>query len=80
MSKSIEQLVAEEMNKVMMYGMDEQGKLTEPDEQIDLEMTDKNKVELFGLEKPLEYSVNSFGHQSLSPVGFRKDITDRASL
>ena len=42
MSKSIEQLVAEEMNKVMMYGMDEQGKLTEPDEQIDLEMTDKN--------------------------------------
>lgn len=40
--KSIEQIVAEEMNKVMMYGMNENGELSEPDEQIDLEMTDKN--------------------------------------
>ena len=34
--------LAEEMNKVMMYGMNENGELSEPDEQIDLEMTDKN--------------------------------------
>lgn len=39
--KSIQQVVAEEMNKVMMYGMDESGKLVEPSEQIDMDMSDE---------------------------------------
>ena len=39
---------AEEMNRVMAYGMDEKGKVVEPDEQIDTTLKDK------ALEKELE--------------------------